>query len=64
MPPLPFSPEKFSALIDRDFADDNRASVPMSHIKPSNPLIVHSPFVESIKKEIIRHREVFISISL
>jgi hypothetical protein len=35
MPALPFSPVKFSALIDRVFAADNRATVRMSQNNPS-----------------------------
>ena len=36
MPPAPFAPVKFSALIERDFARERRARFPMPRPRPLN----------------------------
>src|SRR5438128_9649559 len=40
IPALPFSPVKFSALIERDFAFDNRERLPRPMFNPLNAAIV------------------------
>ncbi len=40
MPPAPFSPVKFSGLIERVLAEDRRDSLPMSMPSPENPCVI------------------------
>ena len=40
MPPAPLAPVKFSALIERDFARDRRARLPMPSPRPLNGCVI------------------------
>ena len=40
MPPAPFAPVKFSALIERDFARERRARFPMPRPRPLNGCVI------------------------
>ena len=45
MPPLPFSPVKFSGLIERVLAEDSRDRLPRFIPRPENSTVIADPII-------------------